>query len=92
MIRSLVFFMKKHNFLILASILTGLFCWTLMTDAVETEPSTWDYLELFSQCYELIQGRYLEDTDPWILAEGAVEGMLLQANPYSALISSLVKK
>ncbi len=86
MIRSLVFFMKKHNFLIFASILTGLFCWTLMTDAVETEPSTLDYLELFAQCYELIQGRYLEDTDTWILAEGAVEGMLLQANPYSALI------
>lgn len=86
MIRSLVLLMRKHNFLIFVPVLIGLFCWTLMTDAVEKEPSTLDYLELFAQCYELIQGRYLEDTDPWILAEGAVEGMLLQANPYSAIV------
>jgi carboxyl-terminal processing protease len=86
MIHSLVSFMRKHRYVILIPFLTVTFCWTLMTDATETEPGTLEYLELFAQCYELIQGRYLEETDPLILAEGAVEGMLLKADPYSALL------
>ena len=86
MIRRMVSRMRKHKYIIFVPVLTIMLCWTLMTDATESEPGTLEYLELFSQCYELVQSRYLEETDPKILAEGAVEGMLLATSPYSALL------
>ncbi|MCD4653735.1 hypothetical protein K8T06_07340 [bacterium] len=78
--------MRKHTYIILVPVITFILCWTLLTDATEDEPGTLEYLELFSQCFELIQSRYLEPTNPAILAEGAVEGMLLDTSPYAALI------
>ncbi|MBN1880232.1 PDZ domain-containing protein [bacterium] len=78
--------MRKHTYVILVPVLTILLCWTLLTDATESQPGTLEYLELFSQCFELVQSRYLEETDPGILAEGAVEGMLLATSPYAALL------
>ncbi len=86
MIRRMVNRMRKHKYLILIPVLTITLCWTLMTDATGSKPGTLEYLELFSQCYELVQSHYLEETDPKILAEGAVEGMLLATSPYAALI------
>ncbi len=83
---SKVKFMKKHKMLLIIPILTGLLCWTLLTDATESTPGTLEYLELFAQCYELIQSRYIEETDPVILAEGSIEGMLLASSPYAALL------
>jgi carboxyl-terminal processing protease len=86
MFDSKVKFMKKHKLLFVIPLITGIFCWTLMTDATEKDPGTLEYLELFAQCYELIQSRYIEETDPVVLAEGAIEGMLLESSPYSALL------
>ncbi|HPQ40492.1 MAG TPA: S41 family peptidase [bacterium] len=78
--------MRKHKYIILVPLFTVLFCWTLLTDATEEEAGTLEYLELYSQCFELVQSRYLEPTDPAILAEGTIEGMLLENSHYSYLI------
>jgi len=82
----MVVFMRKHTYIILVPVVTVILCWTLLTDATEKEPGTLEYLELFSQCFELVQSQYMEYTDPTILAEGAVEGMLLDTSPYAALL------
>ncbi|MBN1297441.1 PDZ domain-containing protein [bacterium] len=77
--------MRKHKVPILIPAVTIILCWTLLTDATEKTPGTLEYLELFSQCFELVQSRYLESTDPVILAEGAIEGMMLETSHYAAL-------
>lgn len=86
MLRKLAAFMKKHTIIFLVPVVTLIFCWTLLTDATDDEPGTLEYLELFSQTFDLVQSRYLEPTDPDILAEGAVEGMLLETSHYTALL------
>lgn len=86
MVGQMVKFMRKHKYIILVPLFTVLFCWTLLTDATDEAPGTLEYLELYSQCFELVQSRYLETTDPAILAEGSMEGMLLENSHYAFLI------
>ncbi len=78
--------MKRNQYLILCFMLLIGCGWTLLAVSEESTPTTLDYLDLFSQTFEIIQSRYLEETDPLILAEGAVEGMLLEISPYSTLM------
>ncbi len=59
--------------------------WNLMTIADDDEPGYLDYIQLYSQIFETIQSRYLEETDPLILAEGAIDGILLTNSHYASL-------
>ncbi|MBN1354732.1 PDZ domain-containing protein [bacterium] len=79
--------MLKHQrpIILLVFLLIPAACWILMNAASCKEPDTLDYLELFSQVVELVQSTYLEETDPGILALGAVEGMLLNVSHYCSV-------
>jgi carboxyl-terminal processing protease len=66
-------------------IVSSALSWTILTLARSSGPGKLDYLELYTQIYDLVQKTYLEKTDPEILALGSIEGMLLEVSPYCSL-------
>ncbi|MBN1550695.1 hypothetical protein JW979_04465, partial [bacterium] len=74
----------KYRFVILFSIIF-ISSWTILTIAQNDEHTIYEYLDLYSQVFELVQATYLEPTDPEILTLGAVEGMLLEVSHYCSI-------
>jgi len=76
---------KQNKYRIFFLILVAVTSWTILSGADNDEPNYLDYVQLYAQVLETVKIKYLEETDPLILAEGAINGMLLKNSHYASL-------
>jgi len=83
--------MKKKQVLILAVVVIVIFGYLIgrvgLAKADNTQGSLYDYMKLFTDIITKLNQAHVEEVDPQVLFESAIDGMLDTLDPYTSLLT-----